>query len=177
MFAAIRKAGFVRVRVDGEVLDVDQVPELAPRKNHTIEAVVDRIVVREGIEARLAEIDATGPRARRGRVLVDLPQPGENGETADPRDKNCLARQAVQHALRLPELQISFEELEPRTFSFNSPYGACPACEGLGCRVQFDPELVVADGSLSLADGAVAPWKGGTPAETRKRRRRRSARS
>ncbi len=168
VLAAVRKAGFVRVRIDGEVLDVDQVGDLAPRKNHTIDAVVDRIVVREGIEARLAESTRLALSHGEGAVLVIYLQPGENGEPADPRDQSAWHEKLYSTLYACPHCNSSFEELEPRTFSFNSPYGACPACEGLGCREQFDPDLVIADETLSIGDGAIAPWKGATAAETKR---------
>ncbi|MEX2113350.1 MAG: excinuclease ABC subunit UvrA [Pirellulales bacterium] len=170
VLAAVRKAGFVRVRIDGEVFDVDQVGELAPRKNHSIDAVVDRIVVRPGVDARLAESTRLALSHGEGAVLVIYIQPGENGAPADPRDQNAWHEKLYSTLYACPHCKTSFEELEPRTFSFNSPYGACPACEGLGSRVQFDPDLIVTDESLSLADGAIAPWKGSTTGETRRRK-------
>jgi len=166
---AARKAGFVRVRVDGELFELEHVSELAPRKNHTIEAVVDRIVVREGVSARLAESTRLALSHGEGAVLAIYLPPGENG-AADARDKDNWKEQLYSTLYACPHCKIGFEELEPRTFSFNSPYGACPACEGLGERVQFDPELLLPDESVSLAEGAVAPWKQATPAEERKHR-------
>ncbi len=165
VLAAVRTAGFIRVRIDGEVLEVDQVGELAPRKNHTIDAVVDRIVIRPGVEARLAESTRLALTHGEGAVLVVYLPPGENGAPADPRDQSAWHEKLYSTLYACPQCKTSFEELEPRTFSFNSPYGACPACDGLGNRVQFDPELVIPDESLSLAEGAIAPWKGGTPKE------------
>jgi len=168
VFAAIRKAGFVRVRVDGEVLDVDQVGELAPRKNHQIDAVVDRIVVREGVEPRLAESTRLALTHGEGAVFVSYLTP----EAAHPADgsPHVWTEQLYSTLYACPNCKISFEELEPRTFSFNSPYGACPACEGLGTRLQFDPELLIPDPSLSLADGAVVAWKGSSPTDERKQK-------
>jgi excinuclease ABC subunit A len=171
VFEAVRKAGFLRVRVDGELFEVDQVGELAPRKNHTIDAVVDRIIVREGIDTRLAESTRLALSHGEGAVLVAYLAPGKNGE-AVARDKQNWAEQLYSTLYACPHCKISFEELEPRTFSFNSPYGACPSCEGLGERVQFDPELVIPDDTLSLAAGAIAPWKQATPTELRKEKAR-----
>jgi excinuclease ABC subunit A len=164
VFAEVRKAGFVRVRVNGEVLDVDQVGELAPRKNHEIEAVVDRIVIREGIDARLAESTRLALTHGEGTVLASYLPPHEN-EPVDPRDKTAWTEKLFSTLHACPRCKTSFEALEPRTFSFNSPYGACPRCEGLGWRQQFDPELVLPDASLSLDEGAIAPWKSDTPTE------------
>ncbi|HEY2883170.1 MAG TPA: excinuclease ABC subunit UvrA [Pirellulales bacterium] len=156
VFETIRKAGFQRSRVDGEVLDVGgEPPELEPRKNHTIEAVVDRIVIREGVEDRLAESLNLAINHGQGAVLVASQVRDPDQPEAGPwRDRIFSTLYAC------PTCKINYEELETRTFSFNSPYGACPTCEGLGSREEFDPELVLGDEQLSLADGLVLPWKG-----------------
>ncbi len=154
-FAAVRREGFVRVRVDGEVVDLEHIPELAARKNHTIEAVVDRVVIRPGLESRLAESIELAIRHGEGMVVVSH-LPAVTAEQPAPAWQENLF--STLHAC--PNCKLSFEELEPRSFSFNSPYGACPACEGLGYHVTFDPELVIPDEALSLADGAILPWKG-----------------
>ena len=158
-FAAIRKAGFVRARVDGDVIDVENPPDLAPRKNHNIEAVVDRVVIRAGLESRLAESVDLAIRHGEGAVVVVHSAPA-------PADRAAGSQQAVEWREELfstlaacPNCKLSFEEVEPRSFSFNSPYGACPECEGLGSRTQFDPDLVLPQPELSLAAGAIAPWK------------------
>jgi len=163
VLAAIRKAGFVRARVDGHVVDMDDAPELVPQKSHHIEAVVDRVIVREGARSRLAESIHLAVRHGDGLVLATYEQeiPGSGSAWHD-------LLFSTQYAC--PNCRISYEELEPRTFSFNSPYGACPTCEGLGLRVQFDPELVVPDRSLSLSNGAIAPWKGASAGAVRKRK-------
>ena len=166
VFEAIRKAGFQRARVDGEVLDVGgEPPDLAPRKNHTIEAVVDRIVIREGIEDRLAESLNLAITHGEGAVFVAYqvrdPDVAGAGEWRDRVFSTLYA---------CPNCKINYEELEPRTFSFNSPYGACPVCEGLGSKQEFDPELVLGDEQLSLADGLVLPWKGDSPAQAKEHR-------
>ena len=169
VLAAIRKAGFVRARVDGQVYDLDSIPELAPRKNHSIEAVVDRIVVREGIRPRVAEsVQLSLTHGEGALVLVSL-APGVDGSAA-AGDPTAWKENIVSTLYACPLCKISFEEIEPRSFSFNSPYGACPVCEGLGARVEFDPELVIPDPSLSLAAGAIAPWRGRPAAETERRR-------
>ncbi len=171
--AAIRKAGFVRARIDGEVFEVDQVDDLAPRKNHTIEAVVDRIIVRDGVDSRLAESTQLALAHGDGAVValyLEEDEGGSSKQTKPSRSNGTWHERLYSTLHACPHCQISFEELEPRTFSFNSPYGACPTCEGLGHRVQFDPEIVIPDDSLSLSDGAIVPWKGGTPAETRRRK-------
>ena len=168
VLAAVRKAGFVRARVDGEILDVDQIGELAPRKNHSIDAVVDRLVIREGVDVRLAESTRLALAQGEGAVLVVYLEPDANGQSPADRSAAAWKEQLYSTLYACPHCKISFEELEPRTFSFNSPYGACPTCEGLGSRWQFDPELVLGDDALSLSEGAIVPWKGATPVEERK---------
>jgi excinuclease ABC subunit A len=120
VFESIRAAGLVRVRVDGELYPLDDVPELAVRKNHTIEAVVDRLVVRDGIESRLAESLSLTVRLGGGLVSALIQSANESSETIFSTAMACI------------ECGASIEEVEPRTFSFNSPYGACPQCDGLG---------------------------------------------
>jgi len=171
VFQRIRKAGMVRARVDGEIFEIEQLPELAPRKNHTIEAVVDRIKVRAGIESRLGESLRLAIRYGDGLVAACFQEAngssdvGGAGQAAGPwRDELFSTVYAC------PKCGMSYAELEPRTFSFNSPYGACPQCDGLGAREEFDPELVLPDATLAPADGALAPWRNLTPARQRKLR-------
>ena len=147
----IRKAGLVRVRIDGSVYDIDQVPELEPRRMHHIESVVDRVVIRHAIRARIVESVNLAIKLGEGLVLACYLD--TNG--SDPLWQDLLF--STRYAC--PNCGISYSELEPRTFSFNSPYGVCPTCEGLGARIEFDPELVIPDPARSLADGAVAPWR------------------
>jgi excinuclease ABC subunit A len=153
--ARIRKAGFVRARIDGRVYDIDGWPELLARQVHDIDAVVDRIVIRAGMEPRLGESLRLALRHGEGIVVACYQDAADEHATANGtwRERLFSTRYAC------PQCQISFEDLEPRTFSFNSPYGACPRCEGLGRVELFDPELVLPDLSLSLAQGALAPWK------------------
>ena len=160
VFDTIRKAGFLRARVDGEVLDVNKPPALVAQRVHSIEAVVDRVVVREGVRARIAESINLAVQHGDGLVLAAHEEKTAKGSVW--RDRLFSTQYAC------PNCKISYEEMEPRTFSFNSPYGACPACEGLGSRVAFDQELVLPDLSLSLAAGAIAPWKGETPGALQK---------
>ncbi len=164
---AIRKAGFVRVRVDGEIVDIDQIDTLPPRKNHSIDAVVDRVVVREGAEPRLAESTRLAISHGEGAVVAVYLEPTATDAKGRP-DTSAWQERLYSTLYACPHCKISFEELEPRTFSFNSPYGACRSCEGLGSRMQFDPDLVLPDDNLSLAEGAVVAWKGATPAQVRK---------
>jgi len=172
VFEAIRKAGFVRARVDGQLVDAHDPPELVRQRVHTIEAVVDRVVIRAGIESRLAESIDAAIRLGDGAVLAAYEEKTEERPEAAPKRRRAGAARSTtdwheslfstQYAC--PYCKISYEEIEPRTFSFNSPYGACPACDGLGSRVRFDPDLVLPDLKLSLATGAIAPWRGATSA-------------
>jgi excinuclease ABC subunit A len=162
VLAAIRKAGLLRARINGQVVDIDSAPVLARQKAHHIEAVVDRVVVREGVQSRLAESLKLALRHGEGLVMVSY-EAKRNGET-QWRDHLFSTQFAC------PDCKIGFEELEPRTFSFNSPYGACPTCEGLGVREAFDPELLVPDASLSLANGALLPWRDSPAVAVRKQK-------
>ena len=162
VFEAIRKAGQVRVRVNGTVHDLDAVPALDGRKSHTIEAIVDRIIIRPGSRARLAESVGLAVKQSDGLVVACYLDPAgeEAAKAAGNGSEKFWTDQLFSTLYACPNCQVSLEEIEPRTFSFNSPYGACPKCEGLGYRVQFDPDLVVPDPSRSVGDGAIAPWRG-----------------
>ena len=144
VFAQARREGFVRVRVDGEVYDLESVPKLAKNRKHQIEVVVDRLTVEPRYRQRLAE--SIGTALELGGGLVTLHVAGEDEERLFSRDLACV------------HCGISYEELEPRMFSFNSPYGACTACGGLGTRLEVDPELVLADPRISILEGVVKPW-------------------
>ncbi len=154
IFEDVRKAGFVRVRVNGEMHEVETPPELDRYKNHTIEAVVDRLVIRrpepgqeDAEKSRLADSVETALRLGNSVMLVsDVTQP----------DVHATDR-LFSERFACPVCGISIQEIEPRTFSFNSPHGACPTCTGLGSMMEFDPELIV-DRSKSLSDGAIRPW-------------------
>ncbi len=145
LFDRLRAEGFLRVRIDGEVFELDEVPELNPRTKHDIDVVVDRFKVREGLEQRLAESFETALGLADGLARIACMR----GEAADI---TFSARFAC------PVCGYSLSELEPRMFSFNNPHGACPTCDGLGTRQFFDPERVVANPQLSLAGGAVRGW-------------------
>jgi excinuclease ABC subunit A len=147
----LRKAGFVRVRVDGELLDLADDIRLDKKRTHTIEVVVDRLVVREGIEKRLADSleVAFGQGADVARIEV---LGGASGTE--------VAEEIVfSQRFACVDCGVSYPEITPRMFSFNSPYGACATCSGLGTTSYFDPDLVVPDTALSLASGAIAPWE------------------
>ncbi len=162
---AIRKAGFVRARVDGAVYEIDAIPALAKAKQHTLEAVVDRLIIREGVRTRIAESVQLALRHGTGLVVAVVLPPGADAKS----DAWTETLFSTEHSC--PTCGLSYEELEPRTFSFNSPYGACRTCDGLGSRVAFDADLVVPDKSMSLASGAVAPWRGVPATVTAKHRR------
>jgi len=160
IFDAIRKIGFLRARVDGQIVAVDDPPSLVAQKTHNIEAIIDRVVVREGVRKRIAESINLAVRHGDGLVLATH----EQKTAGESRWHDRLF--STQYAC--PNCKISYEEMEPRTFSFNSPYGACPSCEGLGSHVAFDPDLVLPNLGLSLAAGAIVPWKGETPGAAKK---------
>ncbi|WGF37687.1 MULTISPECIES: excinuclease ABC subunit UvrA [Lysinibacillus] len=140
----LKKQGFVRVRIDGELRDLDDAIELDKNKKHSIEVVVDRVVMKEGIAARLSDSLETALRLADGRVLVDVM---EHEELLFSEHHAC------------PLCGFSIGELEPRMFSFNSPFGACPSCDGLGSTQEVDLDLVVPDWDRSLLEHAIAPWE------------------
>jgi len=144
VFEDVKKQGFVRVRVDGEMLDLSDEIELEKNKKHSIEVVVDRIVVKDGISARLADSLETALHLGEGKVIIDV-----MGE------EELLFSE--HHAC--PLCGFSITELEPRMFSFNSPFGACPDCDGLGSKLEVDVDLVVPNKELSLRAHAIAPWE------------------
>ena len=150
LFGELRGRGFNRVRVDGAVERLDNPPTLNKRLKHDIEVIVDRLVVRDGIRQRLTDSVETALGLAEGLTIieqVDLPDDDPDRERRYSEKRAC----PNEHPLAL-------DEMEPRTFSFNAPYGACPACTGIGTRLEVDPELVVPDEELTLAEGAVAPW-------------------
>ncbi|QEX17355.1 UvrABC system protein A [Hypericibacter terrae] len=148
----LQKRGFQRVKVDGKLYEIAEVPALNKKLKHDIEVVVDRIVVRDGIQTRLADSLETALAIADGLVFAEFAdaKPVKKGET--PERLTFSARFAC------PVSGFTIDEIEPRLFSFNNPFGACPACDGLGTTLYFDPELVVPDESLTLREGAIAPW-------------------
>ncbi len=159
VFQEIRKAGFVRVRVDGELYPLDDVPPLAPRRNHTIEAVVDRIVVRSDLQDRFDDSVRLALRIGNGLLVSVTQAPGESQ----------WQERLISSAYACPDCGISYAELEPRTFSFNSPYGACSQCDGMGTLDGFAPDRIV-DFSRSPEAGALLAYQEATKAVTRKMR-------
>ncbi len=154
-FAEWKKAGFQRVKVDGEFYDIDEAPTLDKKYKHDIDVVVDRVVVREGIETRLADSFETALRLAEGLAIIEF---------TDPKDESGQpARILFSEKFACPVSGFTIPEIEPRLFSFNSPHGACPSCDGLGEKLYFDPELVVPNENLSIQDGAVMPWAKSNP--------------
>ncbi|MBN1582449.1 MAG: excinuclease ABC subunit UvrA [Anaerolineae bacterium] len=153
VFEDIRKSGFVRARVDGQIHDLDQEIELDRYKMHTIEAIVDRLIIRRGDEeqaeqfTRLTDSVETALRLGDGMLIVMDVTADVSQDTIYSEHFSC------------PDCGLSFAEIEPRTFSFNSPHGACPDCQGLGSRLEIDPDEVIPNPDLSLAEGALKPWK------------------
>jgi excinuclease ABC subunit A len=142
--ADLQKRGFQRVKVDGKMLEIEEVPALNKKLKHDIAVVVDRVVVREGLATRLADSLETALELADGIAIAENADSGE--ETIFSSKFAC------------PVSGFTISEIEPRLFSFNNPFGACPICDGLGTKLFFDPELVVPDERLSLREGAVAPW-------------------
>src|ERR1700678_2447908 len=164
LFEELASQGYARARVDGTAYELSEVPKLARYEAHTIEVVVDRLVLRAGIERRLTDSLETALKLADGVAEVqivprDAGEVQAEGQAAGQAEGQTETLTFSQH-LACPVCGTSYDELAPRNFSFNSPYGACPRCDGLGTRYEVDPELVVPDPDLSLDDGAVAPWGG-----------------
>jgi excinuclease ABC subunit A len=148
-FEELRNEGFSRVKVDGEQHSLDEPPILDKKFKHTIEVVVDRLVMKDDIRTRLTQSVETAVQLAEGLLVVDLVDAGES--------------RTYSQNFACPEHGVSLAELQPRIFSFNSPHGACPRCTGLGAQQEIDPDLLVPDTSLSIDDGALVPWAvGGT---------------
>jgi excinuclease ABC subunit A len=145
-FAEYQRRGFERVKIDGTLHRIEEAPKLDKKLKHDIEVVVDRVVVREGLGPRLADSFETALGLAEGICYVEDADTGE--------------RTVFSQKFACPVSGFSIEEIEPRLFSFNSPQGACPACDGLGTESFFDPELVIPDERLALREGAIAPWAG-----------------
>ena len=140
----LRKQGYQRLKIDGTVYDIEETPELNKNQKHDIEVVIDRIVVKEGIAERLAQSFETALKLSDGLVFA------ENNETHE--------RTTFSSKFACPVSGFTIEEIEPRLFSFNNPYGACPHCDGLGASLYMDPDRVVPNQNLSIAQGAILPW-------------------
>lgn len=146
----LRSDGYARAIIDGQLHELSEDISLARQKKHTIEVVVDRLVVKEGIRQRLTDSVETALRLGSGIIVIDY---------VDKDEKDPSRRQPFSEKRSCPNgHELELDEIEPRTFSFNAPYGACPECTGIGYKLEIDPELVVPDTGKSLGDGAVEPW-------------------
>lgn len=149
---AIRKDGFARIRLDGEIHSLDEIPKIAKTKRHTIEAVVDRLVTGKTNETRLT--DSVELALKKGDGILNL-------LVEDPNQKSGWSEEQLSEHLACTTCNLSFGELLPRNFSFNNPYGACPVCDGIGAKLIFTPEAVIPDPKLSIKNGAIPLWRRG----------------
>ncbi len=154
LFAELVTQGYSRARVDGETISLTEPPKLKKQEKHTIEVVIDRLTAKAESKSRLTDSIETALKLGNGLVLLDFvdAKAGEKEHT-------------YSEHLACHDCNLSFEELEPRSFSFNSPFGACPECTGIGTRLEVDDELIIPDDSISINDGAIAPWSGGQSSE------------
>ena len=153
LFEDLASRGFLRVRVDGEIHRLDEAPKLDKKYKHSIDLVVDRVTVRPADRARVTEGIELALREGKGEIVIQTGQAGQAGQKREEEQSFSQSRTCCGH---------SFPELSPQSFSFNSPLGMCTECNGLGTCTEVDPELVVPDESLSIANGAIAPWKTAT---------------
>src|SRR5262249_6118538 len=149
LFRELQSKGFSRALVDGQMVRLDEPPKLKKQEKHDISVVVDRLSVKESSRGRLADSVETALGLAGGTLVLDF--------VDLPEDDEQRTRMFSEH-LYCPYDDLSFDELEPRSFSFNSPFGACPDCTGIGTRMEVDPELIVTDEEKSLDDGAIGPW-------------------
>jgi excinuclease ABC subunit A len=156
LFEDIRKRGFVRVRVDGETYDLNDVPALNRRQNHDVAVVVDRLVVRAAERGRLADSIETGLKVAEG--MVEVVRHGSVASRTPGRPGAASESVVFSEQFACPVCGLSIPELEPRQFSFNSPFGACAECHGVGLRREVNAELILGDGSISILEGVVLPW-------------------
>lgn len=156
LFKDFTTQGFSRVRVDGTVYAIADVPKLKKQEKHTIEVVVDRMTVNPESKTRLTDSIETALRLASGLVILDF---------VDLKAGSADKERTYSEHMACHDCELSFEELEPRSFSFNSPFGACPECSGIGTKLEVDEELVIPDDELSISDGAIAPWAGGQSSE------------
>ena len=154
LFAELVTQGYSRARVDGETISLSEPPKLKKQEKHTIEVVVDRLTAKAESKSRLTDSIETALRLASGIVLLDFVDA-----------KGAEKERTFSEHLACHECNLSFEELEPRSFSFNSPFGACPECSGIGTKLEVDEELVIPDDNLSINDGAIAPWSSGHTSE------------
>jgi excinuclease ABC subunit A len=154
LFAELVTQGYSRARVDGETISLSEPPKLKKQEKHTIEVVVDRLTAKAESKSRLTDSIETALRLASGIVLLDFVD-----------SKGAEKERTFSEHLACHDCNLSFEELEPRSFSFNSPFGACPECSGIGTKLEVDVELVIPDDSISINEGAIAPWSNGQTSE------------
>ena len=161
--ADLQKKGFQRAKVDGTFYEIDAVPALDKRYNHDSDVGVDRLVVKPDLGTRLADRLGTALKRADGLAVAEfadkpLPLSEQTGESANKSKNDTHERLLFSERFACPVSGFTIDEIEPRLFSFNNPFGACPKCDGLGTELHFEPELVVPDNSISLRDGALVPW-------------------
>jgi excinuclease ABC subunit A len=154
LFAELVTQGYSRARVDGEVITLSEPPKLKKQEKHTIEVVIDRLTAKAESKSRLTDSIETALKLGNGLVLLDFVD-AKSGEKEHTYSEHLACH----------DCNLSFEELEPRSFSFNSPFGACPECSGIGTKLEVDEDLIIPDDSISINEGAIAPWAGGQSSE------------
>ena len=154
LFSDLVTQGYSRARVDGETISLSEPPKLKKQEKHTIEVVVDRLTAKAESKSRLTDSIETALRLASGIIILDF----VDSKSAD--NERTFSEHLACH-----DCNLSFEELEPRSFSFNSPFGACPECTGIGTKLEVDEELIIPDDSLSIYEGAIAPWGGSATSE------------
>jgi len=156
LFKDYTTQGYSRVRVDGTVYQISDVPKLKKQEKHTVEVVVDRLSVKPESKSRITDSIETALRLANGLVILDF----VDIKIGAPDKEKTFSEHMACH-----DCELSFEELEPRSFSFNSPFGACSECTGIGTKLEVDEDLLIPDDSISIYEGAIAPWSGGQSAE------------
>ena len=154
LFAELVTQGYSRARVDGETIQLTEPPKLKKQEKHTIEVVIDRLTAKAESKSRLTDSIETALKLGNGLVLLDFV------DAKGPEKEHTYSEHLACH-----DCNLSFEELEPRSFSFNSPFGACPECSGIGTKLEVDEDLIIPDDSISINEGAIAPWAGGQSSE------------
>ena len=154
LFADLVTQGYSRARVDGETIQLTEPPKLKKQEKHTIEVVIDRLTAKAESKSRLTDSIETALRLGNGLVLLDFV------DAKGPEKEHTYSEHLACH-----DCNLSFEELEPRSFSFNSPFGACAECSGIGTKLEVDEDLIIPDDSISINEGAIAPWAGGQSSE------------
>ena len=154
LFAELVTQGYSRARVDGETIQLTEPPKLKKQEKHTIEVVIDRLTAKAESKSRLTDSIETALKLGNGLVLLDFV------DAKGPEKEHTYSEHLACH-----DCNLSFEELEPRSFSFNSPFGACEECSGIGTKLEVDEELIIPDDSISINEGAIAPWAGGQSSE------------